>query len=63
MCLICLKDEETLSTPIEDNEAIVTCNDCTTKIHHKLAEPLTEQEIARQLLKAEKDEKKLKDTI
>lgn len=63
MCLICLKDEETLSTPIEDNEAIVTCADCTTKVQHKLAEPLTEQEIARQLLKAEKDEKKLKDTI
>ena len=63
MCLICLKEEETLSTPIEDNEEIVTCVECTTKVQHKLAEPLTEQELARQLLKAEKNEKRLKDII
>tara|TARA_B110001454_G_scaffold214713_1_gene234931 strand:+ start:430 stop:624 length:195 start_codon:yes stop_codon:yes gene_type:complete len=63
MCLICLKEEDSLSTPIEDNEEIVTCVDCTKNVHHKLAEPLTEQEMARQLLKAEKDEKRLKDVI
>jgi len=53
MCLICLKDEESLSTPIENNEALVTCLDCTANVQAKLAEPKTEQEMASDLLNAE----------
>ena len=53
MCLICLKDEESLSAPIEDNDRILTCVDCTNNIKAHLAEPKTEQEMARDLLNAE----------
>jgi len=53
MCLICLKDEESLSTPVEDNESLLTCEDCTKNIEAKLDEPQTEQNMAKNLLNGE----------
>ena len=53
MCLICLKDEESLSAPIEDNDRILTCEDCTKNIKAHLAEPQTEQNMAKNLLNGE----------